>query len=214
MKQTSYQFTLLRHGESVANADNIFQGQNDFPLTQRGIKQSRALAEMWKNQKITFDQVISSPLSRAQQTTEIIAEQLNLDIEFNPLWMERDIGKLSGLNRTEAEINFPRPGFIPLYMQIGETGESIWDLYLRAGRAVQDLLRRHPGRFLVVSHGGILNMVLYTILGITPQPNFHGARFRFDNTAYATLIFNPLEHDWLLESLNRREHWLEDEGQG
>jgi broad specificity phosphatase PhoE len=211
MNQTSYYITLLRHGESVANAESIWQGQTDFPLTDKGINQSHSLADMWKKQGTTFDQVISSPLTRARQTTEILVDRLKLPVELNPLWMERDIGKLSGLNRAEAEIQFPRPAFIPLHMPFGETGESLWDLYLRAGQAVQDLIRRQPGRYLVVSHGGLLNMVLYAVLGISPQANFHGARFRFRNTAFANLVFNPAEHDWLLECLNRRDHWQEED---
>jgi broad specificity phosphatase PhoE len=72
------------------------------------------------------------------------------------------------------------------YQAVGETGESQWELYLRAGRAVQNLLKNPPGRYLVVSHGGILNLAFYAILGIAPQANFTGPRFRFANTAYAT----------------------------
>jgi len=43
---------------------------------------------------------------------------------------------------------------------------SRWELYLRAGRAIQHILDRSPGRYLVAAHGGVLNMALYAILGI------------------------------------------------
>jgi hypothetical protein len=51
-------------------------------------------------------------------------------------------------------------------------------------------------------------MVMYAILGIVPQANFQGSRFRFRNTAFATLTYNPEEHSWVLEGLNDRMHWM------
>jgi broad specificity phosphatase PhoE len=118
---------------------------------------------------------------------------------------------LSGLQPDEAAERYPRPEFIHPYMPIGSSGESQWDLYLRAGQAVKSLVQRQPGCYVVVSHGGILNLVLYAILGIAPQANFHGPRFRFRNTAYATLTYSPLEHKWSLLGLNERNHWQDGE---
>ncbi|MCK4900214.1 MAG: histidine phosphatase family protein [Anaerolineales bacterium] len=202
-----YAITLLRHGQSVGNAEGYRQGQSDFPLTETGIAQAHSLAEHWLTESRTFDLVISSPLARARQTAEIITATLELPLEFDPLWMERDNGRLAGLKAEEADQHFPRPDFIHPYQPIGETGESQWELYLRAGRAVQSLLRRPAGNYLVVSHGGILNMVMYAMLGIVPQANFQGARFRFRNAAFTTLTYNPLENTWVLEGVNDREHW-------
>ena len=73
-----YHFTLLRHGESVGNAEGKHQGQSDFPLTEKGEAQARALAERWLNEKKGFDLIISSPLSRAHGTAEILADALHL----------------------------------------------------------------------------------------------------------------------------------------
>ena len=207
MSSHKYEITFLRHGESVGNAEGYHQGQSDFPLTDRGRAQARALAERWLREEVTFHQMISSPLARARGTAEILAEALELPLEYDPIWMERDNGLLAGLRPEEAAVLHPRPSFIHPFLPIGETGESQWELYLRAGRAVQSLLGRGPGRYLVVSHGGILNMVLYSILGIVPQANFQGAHFRFQNTAFAVLSYNPTEHYWLMERLNDRLHW-------
>ena len=206
-----YHLTLLRHGESVGNAEGKHQGQSDFPLTEKGEAQVRALAERWLNERKCFDLLISSPLSRARGTAEILAEALHLTLELNPLWMERDNGLLAGLRPEEAIASYPRPPFIHPYLPIGQTGESQWELYLRAGKAIQDLLHHTPGNYLIVSHGGILNMVLYAILGITPQANFYGPRFRFGNTAFASLSYNPGEHKWYVHGVNDRVHWQHDE---
>jgi 2,3-bisphosphoglycerate-dependent phosphoglycerate mutase len=201
-----YNLTLLRHGESIGNAEGKHQGQADFPLTEQGKAQARALAERWLSEKTTFDLIISSPLARARGTAQILADALQIPLEFNPLWMERDNGKLAGLRPEEATVTYPQPAFIHPYLPIGQTGESQWELYLRAGNAIQGLLHHAPGNYLIVSHGGILNMVLYAILGITPQANFYGPRFRFGNTAFATLSYKPDEHKWYVHGINDQAH--------
>ncbi|MCS6906591.1 MAG: histidine phosphatase family protein [Anaerolineales bacterium] len=196
-----YQIYLLRHGESTGNANGYHQGQYDFPLSEKGTQQARRLASLLKARGLNFDRIISSPLSRARQTAEILAETLSVPLELDPIWMERDAGLLSGLRPEEAQKLYPRPDFISLYEKIGKTGESQWELFLRAGQAIESILRCGPGRYLVVSHGGILNMVMYATLGIFPQPNFYGAQFLFTNTGYAVLHFYPETHNWLLAEL-------------
>ena len=201
-----YHLTLLRHGESQGNFEGRHQGQADFPLTLRGREQSSALLERWKSEAKAFDLVISSPLARARQTAEIIASGLNLPLELDALWMERDNGLMAGLSEDEVRDILPQPPFIHPYLPIGETGESRWELYLRAGKAVQSLFNRPPGRYLIVSHGGILNMFFYAILGIAPQPNFHGPRFRLNNSAFATLYYDPTTHRWYILGVNDYLH--------
>lgn len=95
------------------------------------------------------------------------------------------------------------------YQPIDEAGESNWGLFLRAGSAVLKLVNLLPGDYLVVSHGGLLNRVLYAMLGIFPQANFAGARFQFRNASFAKVFYNPDQHIWLLERLNERPHWPE-----
>lgn len=199
-----YHFTLLRHGESTGNADGVFQGQEDFPLTESGRKQVRSVASRWQFEEVHFDRIITSPLVRARETAEIISAALNIPIETNPDWIERDAGLYSGLGQEEARERYPVPLIRPPYQPFAQTGESLWDLYLRAGHAVKDLLKFPPGHFLVVSHGGILNMAMYAILGIVPQLNFSGARFRFGNAGFARLTYRASDHTWRLLSMDNR----------
>jgi 2,3-bisphosphoglycerate-dependent phosphoglycerate mutase len=84
------------------------------------------------------------------------------------------------------------------YTRFGRTGESRWEMFLRAGRGVQNLLDRPPGRYLVVSHGGILNMALYCTLSITPQADFAGPRFSLGNTGFARMRYEHATHNWRL----------------
>jgi broad specificity phosphatase PhoE len=208
-ENNNYHITFLRHGESVGNAGRYHQGQSEFPLTETGRAQAEALAARWKHEKKTFDFMIASPQSRARETAEIIAPTLDLEIEYDSVWMERDNGLLAGLHESEAKEKYPQPAFIHLYEPIGETGESHWELYLRGGLAIQSILHRSPGSYLIVSHGAILNMALRAALGIAPQANFQGARFRFSNTGFATLIYQPEQHSWIVLGINDHNHWVE-----
>lgn len=209
---TLYHITLLRHGESQGNYEGRHQGQADFPLTEHGREQAKNLLQRWKSESKHFDQVISSPLARARETAEIIASGLNVPLEFDPLWMERNNGMMAGLSPEEVRQTLPQPGFIHPYQPVGRTGESQWQLFLRAGNALQSLFNLPPENYLIVSHGGLLNMFFYAILGITPQPNFHGPRFRFNNCAFATLSYNPASHHWYVLGVNDHLHCAPDEG--
>ena len=137
---------MLRHGESQGNFEGRHQGQADFPFTERGREQAKALLDRWKSEAKEFDLVISSPLARARETAEIIASGLNVPLEFDPLWMERDNGLMAGLSPEEVRETLPQPQFIHPYQPIGQTGESQWELYLRAGNAVQSLFNHPPGK--------------------------------------------------------------------
>ena len=205
-----YHITLLRHAESVGNANGYHQGQAEFPLTERGQKQAQALGLYWQSQGQVFDYCIASPQSRTRETAEIVTGALGLAIEFDPVWMERDNGVYAGLHVDEAQERFPYPEFQPLYERVGATGESEWELYLRGGRAIQSVLHCEPARYLIVSHGAILNMTMRALLGIAPHPNFQGPRFRFRNTAFVTLDYQPASHKWTVHGINQRPHWQDE----
>lgn len=80
----TYHITLLRHGESIGNAGNYYQGQSDFELSALGEAQASALADEWLAAGVTFDLVISSPLLRARRTAEIVAARLGTSMELEP----------------------------------------------------------------------------------------------------------------------------------
>lgn len=196
-----YFITFLRHGESEGNSSAVIQGQSDYPLTPAGRKQAKALALDWKSNHTSFDLIISSPLLRASQTAEIVADALQVPIEFDPTWKERNFGSLQGtpLQDIDQETDFFHP-----YQPIGGSGESQLDLFIRAGQALQSLLRQPPGSYLIISHGGILNKAMYVILGITPQGHYNSPVFHLGNIGYAQFRYNQDSHQWAVLSLNNR----------
>jgi 2,3-bisphosphoglycerate-dependent phosphoglycerate mutase len=200
-----YTFVFLRHGESIGNAQSRWQGQSDYELTEKGRAQARALAQRWKSESVMFDLIIASPLVRAGETAEIIASALDAKVELDPILMERHIGEMEGLTIDEVRKR-PQPPYVTPYDPIGGEGEGDWALFLRAGQALHDLVLRPPGSYLIVSHGGLLNQLMNAIIGIAPHVDPSGVRFRFENTAFARVIYFPYQHRWAIDALNDRAH--------
>ena len=203
-----FDIIFLRHGESVGNAERRWQGQADFPLTNKGREQAKALANRWVTEQKDFDYILSSPQKRARETAEIIGDVLNIPVETDEIWMERFIGEIAGMTGEEVNQRFPnRRTPTPFAPIVGDKGEGDWELYLRAGHALQGLIRRDPGNYLVVSHGGLLNQLMHAVVGIVPHAHYSGPRFRFKNTGFAHLTYRVQPHQWQINVVNDRAHW-------
>jgi len=202
-----YNLTLLRHGESEGNASGVIQGRLDLPLTPAGQQQAQELARYWQFQQMTFDAIISSPLKRAYQTALTIAQSLKLEVEIDEDWCERGFGIGEGLNPEVVRAQNPGIDFYHPYLNVVEGGETSIDVYQRVLSALIRVLRRPPGRYLIVSHGATLNMTFYAVMGITPQGHQSSPRFRFGNTAYANWSYNPETRQWYLLNFLNKEDW-------
>lgn len=94
---------LVRHGESEANAANVYTGWNDVPLTAKGIKQARQAGESIKNISDFYPTHIhTSVLSRAIVTANLVSEVCGfMYLPITKTWRlnERHYGALRGLNK-------------------------------------------------------------------------------------------------------------------
>ena len=95
---------LIRHGQSLWNAENKFTGWTDIGLSEKGIKEAENAGKMLED--VAFDVVHTSALIRAQKTAEIIIEN-NKKSEGIPVHKdkrlnERHYGSLQGLNKKET----------------------------------------------------------------------------------------------------------------
>lgn len=197
-----FYLTFLRHGESLGNQLGLIQGHSDLPLSERGERQAQNLADYWHSQGVTFDLIITSPLARASKTAEIISARLGLSVEQDPVWKERSFGRLEGRVFDEVVKEDPAFDFFHPYISPGIDGESQVELYTRASLAVLNLIRRPAGKYLVVSHGAILNKAIFFILGITPQSHYNSPVFYFKNAGFISLRFNPDNRQWRILSFN------------
>lgn len=201
MDNTDIHITFMRHARSRADDEGVHEGRYDSPLTEVGRAQVRQRAEGWANEGVTFDRIVASTLARAHENAQIIGEILNIPVETDPDWMEFDNGPLVRLPREVAAERYPQPDFRNPYEPFWGTGEGDWEIYRRAARAVENMVRRGPGHYLVVAHGGILNSALRTIVGAGPRLNYTGIWFRFGDTGFARTVYNPQKHQWILLEL-------------
>jgi broad specificity phosphatase PhoE len=201
-----YVFTFLRHGKSIGNIEGRLQGQSEYPLSELGIQQAHQLAAYWQNQNQTFHQIITSPLERARHTAEILAAALDVPIESDPIWRERYFGTWEGLTPEEVHQNHSGFDFSELTQRPGQDGESLLELFARASQAFQSLLNHPAGEYLIVSHGAMLQMTFYAILGLSPLLNFQRLRIQFENTAFSRLSYDPRRQLWSLAGLNQTPH--------
>lgn len=143
---------LTRHGQTDWNAANKLQGTSDIQLNDVGRRQAFAQAERFD--AADWDCVVSSPLSRAAETAEIIARQLNIPLEGTYVdLVERAYGEGEGMFDEEA-LGRWGDGGIP-----GE--ESRESVAERGLRALQQVTREFPGASLiVVAHGTLIREVL------------------------------------------------------
>ncbi len=182
---------LVRHGESEGNLAGRMQGHAEYPLTERGVSQARALGTWLRERQIGWEVAYTSPLGRARQTAEILTEVTGGTAAV----VEADLaevraGRLEGLDRAEIAEAFPD------FMQRDLTGlgdfsayggESYDELQVRVGRVVELLVARHrdaQARVLVVAHGGMNFQLLKTLICV-PVPRV--CLFRIGNCS-ATLV--------------------------
>ena len=96
---------LVRHGQSEWNEKNLFTGWKDPGLTDQGVSEAKNAGQLILEQKIEFDVMYTSMLSRAQKTGDIILRTLNhkeIPIIKNEALNERHYGSLAGLNKDDA----------------------------------------------------------------------------------------------------------------
>lgn len=144
---------LIRHGLTDWNAEGRIQGQSDIPLNDEGKAQAQRLAVRLKQENYKWDFIITSGLSRAQETGEIIAKVLNIPVyEPDQRIRERSFGLAEGLTAAERESKWGKQWDT---CDLGQ--ESNVEMQKRALAFMQDLAQKHPdANILVVSHGAFL----------------------------------------------------------
>ena len=161
--------TVIRHGETDWNRQHRFQGQIDVPLNALGLEQARRLALRLADEAI--DTVLVSDLQRARQTAQGLAEVAGRALHVQPLWREQAFGVLEGLD--VPTIARQHAGLWAQWQRhdadyaLPQGGESNTAFHARVMAALQALLAAHGGqRVVVVTHGGVLDMLWRTVHGL------------------------------------------------
>ena len=160
---------LARHGQSVSNAVRRFQGVQDVPLSELGLRQAEALGSALRRRRLAA--VYTSPLARARRTAEIAAAGLGVPVVPVEDLRELSLGEWEG--RTVEEIRalpgdpYARWVRDPV-VGLPPGGEPLPDVQARVVRAIGEIAAAHPngGDVLVVCHGGVISAFLAHCLGL------------------------------------------------
>jgi len=141
---------LVRHGETVDNANQIMQGQTQGELNENGLRQAHELCEQWKSREI--DVVMASDLKRAVDTAAIIAVPHGLKVVTTPLLRERDWGGFTGRYIPSLK-NEVWPDDI----------ETLENLLSRAGEFIAYVRKTFPGKKVLAVGHGIINKAVQAV---------------------------------------------------
>jgi probable phosphoglycerate mutase len=159
------ELTFVRHGETDWNREQRFQGQIDVPLNDTGQAQARRLADALAGER--FDLIVSSDLERARQTAWPLEQQQATRALAQADWREQGFGVLEGLSVAEIKARHPQLWAQWLRHDADDRlpdGESVREFHARVIGAVRSLVQAHEGRrLLVVTHGGVLDMLWRTV---------------------------------------------------
>ncbi|OEF97345.1 histidine phosphatase family protein [Desulfuribacillus alkaliarsenatis] len=179
---------LVRHGQTVANAERRFQGHKDFPLSDIGEEQARRVSERLENTPI--DCFYASDLGRAVTTAEVIAKPHGKQVQQNRLFREYSWGVFDGLTLEDAEFHYPHvvKKNVEDWGMVDIPEKEVYSEFLkRADQAFQLLIKKHMGkRVLVVSHGRFLNALMTRILKVKEETIW---AFTFVNTSVTIIDF-------------------------
>ena len=201
-------FILVRHGQTTWNREERFRGQSDVPLNETGLSQAsataRRIAAEWRPSA-----VYCSPLLRARQTAQAIAESPGLPVQPHPGLNDINFGLLQGLTVPEAAERWPdvvHTWFNTPHLAQPPGGERLGEVSRRAIAAVNELVTLHPGDTIVVVGHLVLNRVI--LLGIT---GLGLDRFwRIGQDTCAINVFDAEDGDFTLLTLNDTCHLKSD----
>jgi 2,3-bisphosphoglycerate-dependent phosphoglycerate mutase len=192
--------TLIRHGETTWNAMRRVQGQLESPLSERGLRQAKALASRLGNDRI--EALYASDLSRAHMTAQKIAAISGNEILIDARLRERHYGVFQGLTWDEIRERFPEDYATYRSLFPGVTipgGESLEVFLSRVLDVLGDIAAKHQ-HAVVVAHGGLVDVLYRHASGMPttlprdyPLPNGSINRFRYDGR-WRVESFGDVEH--------------------
>jgi probable phosphoglycerate mutase len=145
---------LLRHGETPLSTERRFAGRGDIPLTEEGLRQAAAAADRL-GARGGIDVIVTSPLRRARQTADAVAQATGAPLVADDGLIETDFGQWEGMTIAEASQRWPEE--VSAWMRSVDVappgGESFADVINRVNAALDRLLAEHQFRtLLLVSH--------------------------------------------------------------
>lgn len=193
---------LIRHAESLANTQGIYQGQTyNTDLSRHGNKQAQLLAKRF--QSIDIDEIIASPLKRTYRTASYVAKEKDLPICVQQAIKETNHGAWEGKYKLEVAKRWPE-----LYQKwrkkpsqaIFPKGETFQATTVRTLSWWCGLMNMNKD-ILIVTHDNIIRIIVAYVLGL-PLDNI----WRFHLTPTGLTIVDSDNGNHVISLLNDTNH--------
>ena len=158
---------LVRHGESLWNAEGRLQGQADPPLSPRGVEQARALAEAFRARPLAAS--YTSPLARAHATATAIGAPHDLRPRVEAALREIHLGSWQGVKPATLHADMRASYQVWRVDPVAVTppgGEAARAVLARVAPVLDAIVAAHPdATVVVVTHSIVGRVVLCHLLG-------------------------------------------------
>ncbi len=206
---------LVRHGQTIWNAEGRFLGSSEVPLNDTGKRQAQQLVQVFAT--VPLAAVYASNLSRAIDTATPTAEAHNLPVVIDARLRETGQGEFEGHLGTELRAQERYSAFFAAWQEGPADiaipgGESLRDTLVRASASVAEIVAQHTTdaagdvHILIVSHGLTLQVIIGEQIGLALE---FSPRIRPQHGSVSTLVI-PTAHDAAhhptLLRLNDRHH--------
>ena len=168
---------LCRHGETAWNAEKRIQGRTDIPLSDCGLAQAKALGHFFENNPPQATVIVTSPMMRARQTAECIAQATGLQLVISEDLTEIHTGIYTGKTYDELarDPRWQKHLDNPWEEGYGDEGESAESVRTRVVRCLEQY-----NDAIFVSHASPIRHIIMHLLDIPHEHLYHIA---IDNAA-------------------------------
>jgi broad specificity phosphatase PhoE len=194
---------VVRHGETIYNAQARYTGQSDVPLSGLGQRQVAMLGEYLATEQL--DSIVASDLERTRATAMAIARYHALPVQEDADLREVALGAWEG--STYAEVRARDAALVVRWRTDATTyappgGETIVQLRDRVVRALKRWQTRYPeASVLWATHGGLIGVLLCHVLDIDLNRRW---QFRHDNASITEIQLN--DNRAIIVHLNETTH--------
>ncbi len=196
---------LVRHGQTQANLDGVYSGISETKLTPLGVEQALSVGRLL--QRAPFEKVFCSELGRAQHTTALLLQQRNIPVTVEPGLNEMNFGDWElrhhrDLQRNDAQ-NYA--AWCSDWQNVIPTNGEGFQHFSRRVTAFAEALKSRPAEenILIVSHQGVLSLLIATLLNMPPASLWH---FTIEQGTWSAMAIH--EGFATLKTLNNRAEYL------
>ncbi len=196
---------IIRHGQTAWNKEEVFRGTKDIPLNEVGLKEAKALGSYLKD--VPFDALYTSPLARARQTAQAVADAVRVTPLVETNLIDLNFGDWQGVSHKEVKERFP--DLYNTWITAPERakfpgGEALNDVLERVDALLASLLKRYPnGTVGLFTHRVVCKVLICRLLGLGLD---HFWQIEQSTACLNRFRYSAKREQWICEILNSQCH--------